>query len=168
MQVPPGTASAMPLSHYALDKFVSQRLSKLTSCVPQSLGAEFPDRSLWLSQFILNRIFQNHITEDRAGSRSCWSVAPKRLSMNGNSHARPRSRMFNVRANTSKRFVISKAPWQHSARVLNSDDLRRNQAVHQGRRQRIRASLLVVQQGPALRSLRPCGAPAGRSARRLA
>jgi len=37
--------TAMPLSHYALDAFVSQELSKLTSCAPQSLASEFPERS---------------------------------------------------------------------------------------------------------------------------
>jgi hypothetical protein len=56
----------MPLSHYALDAFVSQELSKLTACVPQSLAAEFPNRSNWLDQFVLRRIFHNHVADDRA------------------------------------------------------------------------------------------------------
>jgi hypothetical protein len=56
----------MPLSHYALDAFVSQELSKLTSCAPQSLASEFPERSHWLNQFVLRRIFHNHVADDRA------------------------------------------------------------------------------------------------------
>lgn len=56
----------MPLSHYALDAFVSQELSKLTSCAPQSLASEFPERSQWLNQFVLRRIFHNHVADDRA------------------------------------------------------------------------------------------------------
>ena len=56
----------MPLSHYALDTFVSQELSKLTSCAPQSLASEFPERSQWLNQFVLRRIFHNHVADDRA------------------------------------------------------------------------------------------------------
>jgi hypothetical protein len=56
----------MPLSHYALDTFVSQDLSKLTSCDPQSLASEFPERSYWLNQFVLRRIFHNHIAEQHA------------------------------------------------------------------------------------------------------
>ena len=55
----------MPLSHHALDTFVSHELSKLTSCAPESLGAEFPERSCWLNQFILRRIFHNHVAEKR-------------------------------------------------------------------------------------------------------
>jgi hypothetical protein len=47
----------MPLTLYALDMFVSQELSKLTACSPQSLDAEFPDRIHWLNQFVLERIF---------------------------------------------------------------------------------------------------------------
>jgi hypothetical protein len=57
----------MPLSHYALDTFVSQELSKLTSCAPQSLAPEFPERSHWLNQFVLRRIFHDHVVDDRAG-----------------------------------------------------------------------------------------------------
>jgi len=56
----------MPLSHYALDTFVSQDLSKLTSCAPQSLASEFPERSCWLNQFVLRLIFHDHIAELRA------------------------------------------------------------------------------------------------------
>lgn len=56
----------MPLSHYALDTFVSQELSKLTACAPESLDAEFPERCVWLTQFVLRRIFHNHVAENRA------------------------------------------------------------------------------------------------------
>lgn len=58
--------TAMPLSHYALDTFVSQELSKLSSCAPPSLEAQFPERSSWLDRFVLNRIFHNHVAADRA------------------------------------------------------------------------------------------------------
>ena len=54
------------LSHYALDKFVSQELSKLTSCTPLSLASEFPERSNWLNQFVLRRILCDHVAEERA------------------------------------------------------------------------------------------------------
>lgn len=56
----------MPLTNYALDTFVSQDLSKLTACAPQSLQAEFPERGDWLNQFVLRRIFQNHVSEEYA------------------------------------------------------------------------------------------------------
>ena len=54
----------MPLTHYALDTFVSQEMSKLTACAPQSLVAEFPEHSHWLNQFVLRRIFHNHVREE--------------------------------------------------------------------------------------------------------
>lgn len=56
----------MPLSPYALDTFVSREISKLTSCTPQSLAVEFPERGYWLNQFVLRRIFQNHVSEEHA------------------------------------------------------------------------------------------------------
>ena len=55
----------MPLSHYALDTFVAQELSQLTSCNPASLAEEFPDREEWLTEFILRRIFNARVAEDR-------------------------------------------------------------------------------------------------------
>lgn len=54
----------MPLTHYALDTFVSQQMSKLTACAPQSLAQEFPERSHWIDQFVLRRIFQNHVSDE--------------------------------------------------------------------------------------------------------
>jgi len=56
----------MPLSHYALDTFVSQGMSKLTACAPESLVAEFPEHNHWLNQFVLRRIFHNHVSEEHA------------------------------------------------------------------------------------------------------
>jgi hypothetical protein len=56
----------MSLTHDALDTFVSQDLSKLTSCAPQSLESEFPERGDWLNQFVLRRFFQNHVAEEHA------------------------------------------------------------------------------------------------------
>lgn len=56
----------MPLTHYALDTFVSQEMSKLTACTPQSLATEFPEHNHWLNQFVLRRIFQNHVSEEHA------------------------------------------------------------------------------------------------------
>lgn len=56
----------MPLTNYALDTFVSQQLSQLTSCRPRSVAADFPKCATWLDQFILRRMFQAHIGEDRA------------------------------------------------------------------------------------------------------
>ena len=58
----------MPLSHFALDTFVAQGLSQLTSCSPASLAEEFPNRQEWLTEFILRRMFNNHVAEDRVVS----------------------------------------------------------------------------------------------------
>ena len=55
----------MPLTHSAVDTFVSQEISKLTACAPESLEAEFPDRNHWLNQFVLRRIVQNHVSDER-------------------------------------------------------------------------------------------------------
>jgi hypothetical protein len=40
--------------------------SKLDSCTPLSLASDFPERSHWLDQFPLLRIFHNHVAEERA------------------------------------------------------------------------------------------------------
>lgn len=56
----------MPLTHYALDTFVSQEMSKLTACAPESLAAELPEHSHWLNQFVLRRILHNHVREEHA------------------------------------------------------------------------------------------------------
>jgi hypothetical protein len=56
----------MPISNYALDTFVSQHISGLTACAPRDFADEFPGRSSWLNQFILRRIFHNHVPDERA------------------------------------------------------------------------------------------------------
>lgn len=56
----------MPLSHYALDTFVAQEMSKLTACAPQSLATDFPERNHWFNQFVLRRIFHNHVSDEHA------------------------------------------------------------------------------------------------------
>ncbi len=53
----------MPATHYTLDAFVSQELSRLTACAPQSLATEFPLRSQWLDRFVLQRIINDHVRE---------------------------------------------------------------------------------------------------------
>lgn len=54
----------MSLTHYSLDTFVAQEMSKLTDCAPESLVAEFPSHIHWLNQFILRRIFHDHVREE--------------------------------------------------------------------------------------------------------
>lgn len=56
----------MPISVYTLETFVSQEISKLTACSPRSIATEFPERSSWLNQFVLRRIFHNHVPDERA------------------------------------------------------------------------------------------------------
>ena len=56
----------MPLTHYALDTFLSQEMSKLTACTPQSLANDFPERGYWPNQFVLRQVFHNHISEEHA------------------------------------------------------------------------------------------------------
>lgn len=54
------------LTDYALDAFVSQEMSKLTACAPESLASEYPEHIHWLNQFVLRRIFHNHVSEEFA------------------------------------------------------------------------------------------------------
>ena len=56
----------MPLTHYALDRFVSQEISKLTACTARAFGSELPDHAFWINTFVLRRILNNHIPEERA------------------------------------------------------------------------------------------------------
>ena len=56
----------MPFSNYALDTFISQDLSQLTNCTPRSFGDEFANRSDWFDEFVLHRIFNAHVPDDRA------------------------------------------------------------------------------------------------------
>lgn len=54
----------MTLTPNALDTFVSQEMSKLTACAPQSLAPDFPEHGHWVNQFVLRRIFQNHVSDE--------------------------------------------------------------------------------------------------------
>ena len=56
----------MPLTFGGLDTFVSQGLSALTACPAQSLDDDFPQRSEWISEFVMRRIFHNHVSDERA------------------------------------------------------------------------------------------------------
>ncbi|MXS86335.1 hypothetical protein ABO04_10640 [Nitrosomonas sp. HPC101] len=56
----------MSISNYALDKFVAQDMSKLTQLSIQSLAEEFPNADKWLEQFVLRRIFQAHVSDEKA------------------------------------------------------------------------------------------------------
>ena len=58
----------MAITSFGLDEFVSQELSKLTACAPQSLAEAFPYREDWLTHFVLRRMFQNHVPSDKAGA----------------------------------------------------------------------------------------------------
>jgi len=46
----------MPLSKYALDKFVSQYLSQLTQCNLHEVTSRFSQADSWVSNFVLNTI----------------------------------------------------------------------------------------------------------------
>jgi hypothetical protein len=56
----------MPLSNYALDTFVSQGLSALTEANSREVGPDFPNRAGWFSAFVMNRIFINHVPQERS------------------------------------------------------------------------------------------------------
>lgn len=56
----------MPLSLYALDKFVAQELSQLTECRAVPIGPDFPDYESWLTTFVLNWMFRVPIPKDKA------------------------------------------------------------------------------------------------------
>ena len=58
----------MGITNFSLDEFVSQQLSKLTACAPQSLAEDFPYRDDWITHFVLRRIFQNHVPSDKAAA----------------------------------------------------------------------------------------------------
>lgn len=55
----------MGLSNFALDRFVSQQMASL-SWTSHSIAAEFPNYETWLDAFVLRRIFQNHVPDERA------------------------------------------------------------------------------------------------------
>jgi hypothetical protein len=54
----------VPLSDYALDRFVSQEMSKLTECKVQQVASSFPDNKNWVSNFVLNSIFRFQIAPE--------------------------------------------------------------------------------------------------------
>lgn len=48
----------MPLSNYALDTFVSQKLSELCECRCRALESEFSGSEYWVSNFVTTQIFR--------------------------------------------------------------------------------------------------------------
>lgn len=58
----------MGISNYALDTFVAQDMSKLTRLSINSLSGEFPNADSWFAQFVLRRIFQAHVPDEKAAS----------------------------------------------------------------------------------------------------
>ena len=55
----------MPMSNYAMDKFVSQHFSELEPLDLPSIADEFPEHSAWISAFVMKRIVHNHVQEAR-------------------------------------------------------------------------------------------------------
>jgi hypothetical protein len=55
----------MPLSLYALDKFVSQELSQLTECRAGPVAADFPGSATWLNSFVLQTIVRIPLPDGR-------------------------------------------------------------------------------------------------------
>jgi hypothetical protein len=56
----------MPLSHNWLYTFVSQEISKLTACAPQSLATDFPEANQGLNRLVVRRLVPNPVAEDHA------------------------------------------------------------------------------------------------------
>ena len=56
----------MGISNYALDTFVAQDMSKLTRLSIEPLAQEFPNADKWFAQFVLGRIFQAHVPDEKA------------------------------------------------------------------------------------------------------
>lgn len=56
----------MGISNYALDTFVAQDMSKLTQLSVNSLASEFPSADSWFATFVLRRIFQAHVPDEKA------------------------------------------------------------------------------------------------------
>ncbi len=56
----------MGISNYALDTFVAQDMSKLKKLSVNSLAGEFPSADSWFAKFVLRRIFQAHVPDERA------------------------------------------------------------------------------------------------------
>lgn len=53
----------MPLSLYALDRFVSQDLAQLSECCMRGVADEFPEREYWLTNFVLNAMLRSPLPE---------------------------------------------------------------------------------------------------------
>ena len=49
----------MPFTNYAIETFISARITKVTECRLADLPAEFPDAKTWVSGFGLMVIFTN-------------------------------------------------------------------------------------------------------------
>jgi hypothetical protein len=47
-----------------MDGYVSQHLSKLTSCKISAIAHEYPESEHWLEQFQLRKMFQNHVRDE--------------------------------------------------------------------------------------------------------
>jgi hypothetical protein len=56
----------MGITNYALDMFVAQDMSKLTQLSIKSLAEEFPNADNWFARFFLRKIFQAHMTDEKA------------------------------------------------------------------------------------------------------
>lgn len=54
----------MPLTNYALDKFVSQQLSQLTECNASNVTERYSQAKYWVSNFVLNSVFGGSISEE--------------------------------------------------------------------------------------------------------
>lgn len=55
----------MGITDYALDTFVAQQMSTF-AWAPESIDSEFRSRATWLDEFVLRRIYQRHVPDDRA------------------------------------------------------------------------------------------------------
>lgn len=55
----------MGISNYALDTFVAQDMSKLTRLSIKSLAEEFPNADKWFAQFVMRKIFQAHVPDEK-------------------------------------------------------------------------------------------------------
>ena len=56
----------MPFTKAGMDGFVANGLSGITEANARPVATDFPDYSNWLQNFVLNRIFHNHVSDERA------------------------------------------------------------------------------------------------------
>ena len=54
----------MPLTHYALDTFVAQNMSRLTECNAKLIGEVFEQSQDWMGNFVLNSIFRIPVAQE--------------------------------------------------------------------------------------------------------